>query len=199
MRHTSWTASLLASLALAWPAASWKTYRNFSAIDLPETPFSVFDKRPDDCPPCFNCNLEDFKCQQFGECSKANGKCSCPPGFGGEDCSEPLCGALPDGRNRSPRGKEKECQCKEGWTGINCNTCQTDQACDALMPEGEAGVCLKTGQLVSENFQMCDITNRKILDQLKDQIPQATFSCNQEAKECNFQCKPPLVLIVAAC
>lgn len=34
---------------------------------------------------------------------------------------------------------------------------------------------------------MCNITNRKIVDQLKDQIPQATFSCNAETEECNFQ------------
>jgi hypothetical protein len=58
-----------------------------------------------------------------------------------------------------------------------------------MMPEGEGGVCFKQGALVKENFQMCDITNRKILDQLKDKKPQATFSCNAETDECNFQCK----------
>ena len=56
------------------------------------------------------------------------------------------------------------------------------------MPEGEGGVCFKDGQLVKENFQICDITNRKILDQLKEQKPQATFSCDKENGECNFQC-----------
>lgn len=58
-----------------------------------------------------------------------------------------------------------------------------------MMPEGEDGVCYKDGQLVKENYQMCDITNRKILDQLKDKKPQATFSCNKESEKCNFQCK----------
>ena len=37
-----------------------------------------------------------------------------------------------------------------------------------MMPDGEGGVCYKDGQLVKENFQICDITNRKILDTLKD-------------------------------
>lgn len=157
--------------------------------DSPQDLFSIYGDRPDGCPPCFNCNLEDFKCKQFADCSKANGRCNCGPGFGGEDCSEPLCGALPDGKNRSPRGGAKQCECSEGWSGINCNVCQTNNACNAMMPDGEGGVCYKDGQLVKENFQICDITNRKILDTLKDKKPQATFSCNAESEECNFQCK----------
>ena len=128
-----------------------------------------------DCPPCFNCQLDAFQCQQFSDCNKYNGKCSCPPGFGGEDCSQPLCGSLADGDNRSPR-KGKSCDCKEGWEGINCNVCKTDDACNALMPEGEGGVCYKQGLVVKQNYQMCDVTNRKILDQLKEQKPQVTFS-----------------------
>lgn len=31
-----------------------------------------------------------------------------------------VCGALSDGRNRSPREKD-HCDCPEGWEGINCN------------------------------------------------------------------------------
>jgi len=57
------------------------------------------------------------------------------------------------------------------------------------MPDGNGGVCYKDGQLVKENFQVCDITNRKIVDQLKEKKPQATFSCNAATEECNFQCK----------
>ena len=56
-----------------------------------------------------------------------------------------------------------------------------------MMPEGEGGVCYKRGTVVKENYQMCDITNRKILDQLKEQTPQATFSCNADKKTCDFQ------------
>ena len=41
--------------------------------------------------------------------------------------------------------------------------------------------------MVKENHQMCDITNRKILDQLKERTPQATFSCNAVDDTCNFQ------------
>jgi hypothetical protein len=56
-----------------------------------------------------------------------------------------------------------------------------------MMPEGEGGVCYKQGLVVNENYQICNITNRKILDQLKEQKPQATFSCNAEDETCNFQ------------
>ena len=55
------------------------------------------------------------------------------------------------------------------------------------MPEQEDGVCYKQGVTVKENFQMCDVTNRKILDQLKERKPQVTFSCKAEDSTCNFQ------------
>lgn len=181
-------------LNLAGSCTAHKTYSNYSVAEAPDALFSIYGDRPEGCPPCFNCNLEDFKCHQFAECSKANGRCNCPPGFGGEDCSEPLCGSLPKGKDRSPRGSERECQCDDGWAGINCNVCQTNDACNAMMPEGEGGICYKDGQLVKENFQICDITNKKILDQLKEKKPQATFSCNAETEECNFQCRLLLTL-----
>lgn len=188
MRQRALATSLAAALGLAGTCAAHQTFANYSVPDSQASLFSIYGDRPDGCPPCFNCNLEDFKCHQFADCSKANGRCNCPPGFGGEDCSEPLCGSLADGKDRAPRGGEAECQCKEGWAGINCNVCKTNDACNALMPDGEGGVCYKDGQLVKENFQICDITNKKILDQLKDKKPQATFSCNAETEECNFQC-----------
>ncbi|KAL2820796.1 hypothetical protein BDW59DRAFT_112926 [Aspergillus cavernicola] len=158
---------------------------SYAATDLDSLLFSTLDDRPGECPPCFNCQLDAFNCTQFASCNKYTGKCLCPPGFGGEDCSTPVCGSLPD-RQRPPR-KDKYCSCKDGWDGINCNVCKTDDACNAVMPTGEDGVCYKQGVTVKENFQMCDVTNRKILDLLGDQKPQVTFSCEAQDKTCNFQ------------
>ena len=177
------------ALAALWGLnllCSSQAYHNYSQSDILQSSFAFEDDRPDGCPPCFNCNLEAFQCQQFATCNKYDGKCSCPPGFGGEDCSKPTCGSLAKGKNRSPRGGDV-CGCEEGWEGINCNVCKTDDACNALMPEDEGGVCYRGGQVVKENHQMCDITNRKILDQLKERTPQATFSCNAVENTCNFQ------------
>lgn len=65
--------------------------------------------------------------------------------------------------------------------------CKDDSSCDALMPEGLKGTCYKGGILVEKNYQMCQVTNRKILDILKGQIPEVTFSCNATSAECTFQ------------
>lgn len=178
-----------ALVAFATLVISWTTnaYRNTSEGYLPHPDFSIFDDRPPECPPCFNCNLEAFQCAQFSTCNKYDGKCSCPPGFGGADCSQPVCGSLARGKQRGIR-ETGSCDCDNGWNGINCNVCSTDQACDALMPENKGGICYNGGVVVKENHQMCDVTNRKILDQLKDRKPQITFSCNDKQETCNFQC-----------
>ncbi|CAG8743774.1 7978_t:CDS:2, partial [Acaulospora morrowiae] len=129
-----------------------------------------------DCPPCFNCQLSAFPCSHFSECNIYDGKCECPPGFGGNDCSVPVCNSLADGRNRLPREVNQTCQCTEGWGGINCNVCLTDSVCDPLVPTRSNGTCYKGGLTVHENFQMCNVTNKKILDMLPNQPPQVTFS-----------------------
>ncbi|KAI4287626.1 MAG: hypothetical protein L6R35_003112 [Caloplaca aegaea] len=183
MVGTSSALGALAFLALTWTSSA---YRNFSGSSLAQSPFSIQDDRPDNCPPCFNCNLEAFQCAQYGSCNKYNGKCSCPSGFGSDDCSKPLCGSLAQGKDR-PMREGDGCNCAEGWGGINCNVCETDNACDAMMPERKDGICYKEGIVVKENHQMCDVTNRKILDQLKEKKPQITFACNAEKEECNFQ------------
>ncbi|KAL4804807.1 hypothetical protein BDV18DRAFT_142569 [Aspergillus unguis] len=176
---------LLLALGLSLSKSTVFAQGNSSTADLDSLLFSALDDRPGDCPPCFNCQLDAFQCAQFASCDRYSGKCICPPGFAGQDCSEPVCGSLADPQR--PFRKDKTCSCKDGWGGINCNVCQTDDACNAMMPTGEDGVCYKQGVTVKENFQMCDVTNRKILDQLKERTPQVTFSCKEEDKTCNFQ------------
>ncbi|ODV82027.1 uncharacterized protein CANTADRAFT_87971 [Suhomyces tanzawaensis NRRL Y-17324] len=156
---------------------------------------NVFNVRPqppaednDKCPPCFNCNLPNFECTQFSQCNSFTGMCECRDGYGGMDCSEPLCGSLSDGnKNRPVRDANETCACKNGWDGINCNMCTSDESCDAFMPEGLKGTCYKSGILVNKNHQMCDVTNPKIISILNGLKPQATFSCNKTAEKCDFQ------------
>ncbi|KIJ67151.1 hypothetical protein HYDPIDRAFT_109174 [Hydnomerulius pinastri MD-312] len=151
----------------------------------------------DKCPPCFNCLLPAFTCGQFGNCDEYDGQCKCPPGWGGIDCLLPQCDSLADGDQRTLRGDEP-CECTEGWGGINCNVCKTDAACVGFplaggihseMDEGSVAnmTCYKGGETVFNNHQMCDITNRKILDMLPDRPPQVTFSCDNATSSCSFQ------------
>ncbi|EEH20574.2 hypothetical protein PABG_02805 [Paracoccidioides brasiliensis Pb03] len=168
----------------SWLVSSFSNYSDPRFLLSPD--LSLQGDRPKDCPPCFNCELEAFQCHQFAACNKYNGKCECPAGFGGDDCTVPLCGSLPDGKSRTPR-KEKYCKCTEGWEGVNCNVCKTNDACNVMMPEGGGGVCYKDGVTVKENYQMCSVTNRKIVDMLGAQKPEVTFSCKAADATCNFQ------------
>ncbi|KAI6025447.1 hypothetical protein EDC04DRAFT_2869360 [Pisolithus marmoratus] len=149
------------------------------------------------CPPCFNCLLPAFTCGQFGHCNEYDGQCKCPPGWGGIDCLIPQCDSLADGDHRTLRGDEP-CECKDGWEGINCNVCKTDDACAgfplsggvrAQIDDGAVAnmTCYKGGETVFSNHQMCDITNRKILDMLPGRPPQVTFSCDNATSTCSFQ------------
>jgi hypothetical protein len=44
-------------------------------------------------------------------------------------------------------------------------------------PDDGGGVCYKNGEVVKQNYQMCDVTNIKIVEIL------------DEDKTCDFQCK----------
>lgn len=55
------------------------------------------------------------------------------------------------------------------------------------MPTGDGGVCYQNGEVVKENYQFCDVTNKKIRGMLGSKIPQVTFTCKAESKECDFQ------------
>lgn len=85
--------------------------------------------------------------------------------------------------------KDQSCECDEGWMGINCNVCKSDRACDALTETGDGGVCYTGGEVVKQNYQMCDVTNRAIRDLLGAKVPQVTFTCEKASGECDFQCE----------
>lgn len=55
------------------------------------------------------------------------------------------------------------------------------------METGEDGVCYQMGEVVKNNFQMCDVTNHNILGILDGKIPQVTFTCEKDKAECDFQ------------
>ena len=84
--------------------------------------------------------------------------------------------------------QEGNCECDEGWTGINCNVCTENKACNALMEAGQGGVCYQNGEVVKQNHQICDVTNRKITDLLGEQRPEVTFTCKDDDHTCDFQC-----------
>ncbi|RKP01830.1 hypothetical protein CXG81DRAFT_11477 [Caulochytrium protostelioides] len=146
--------------------------------------------RPPECPPCFDCNLPVDRCLNFGTCSAYSGKCECPVGFGKDDCATPLCDspALPNA-HRAPRPEgARTCDCADGWTGLNCNMCRSDSACNALIPGGQNGTCYASASPVHANFFECNVTNPNIVQQLgPDQLPQATMQCHRDDAACQFQ------------
>lgn len=188
----------LASLLTAIGAAVWAsslvmaTPSNVS-VATPYLLSALDDDRPPECPPCFNCQLEKFACGNSGKCREWDGLCDCPTGFGGQDCLSPLCGSPLKGKQRFPREGD-ECKCDAGWDGLNCNVCTTDSACGDFLLHGERlgenGTCYTGGSTVSQSFQQCDVTNKKITDMLPGRPPKVTFSCDKQGageEKCNFQ------------
>ncbi|KAF7563263.1 hypothetical protein G7046_g879 [Stylonectria norvegica] len=177
---------LLGALAcLPSPAMAYLN-SSYSQLDMLRAQMALLDDRPDNCPPCFNCLLPAHTCAQYSGCNEFNGKCDCPEGFGGDDCLQPLCGSLARGKDRPMRSGDK-CECDPGWTGINCNVCTENKACDALMEAGEGGVCYQNGEVVNRNYQICDVTNEKITSLLGKQRPEVTFNCKEDDSTCDFQ------------
>ncbi|KAH9847646.1 hypothetical protein C2E23DRAFT_847481 [Lenzites betulinus] len=192
--------ALPTSLLLLWAQNAYAGRRNvsseYSLNPQVLSPLEVVNGRPERCPPCFNCQLDAFTCGNFGDCSQFDGQCKCPPGWAGIDCLTPQCDSLADGDQRRQREEGKECECKDGWGGINCNVCQTDDSCVGFPLRGQPigddervgnMTCYKGGETVFNNHQMCDVTNRKILDMLPDRPPQVTFSCEKQSNTCQFQ------------
>ncbi|KAM6490145.1 hypothetical protein JOM56_014337 [Amanita muscaria] len=152
---------------------------------------------PSKCPPCFNCLLPASTCGQYGECNPYNGQCNCPAGWGGIDCLTPQCDSLADGEHRRLREDGMSCECRDGWGGINCNVCKNDNSCRGFPLSGGIPsnieneianmTCYKGGETVFNNHQMCNVTNRKIVDMLPDRPPQVTFSCDSSDGKCAFQ------------
>ncbi|KAJ6544972.1 hypothetical protein DFH09DRAFT_1040442 [Mycena vulgaris] len=155
---------------------------------------------PEKCPPCFNCQLPAFACGQYGVCDPYDGQCKCPAGWGGIDCLIPQCDSLADGDQRRLREDGRSCECKDGWGGINCNVCKSNQACAAFPLVGGSPseddeevdpadmTCYQGGETVFNNHQMCNVTNRKIIDQVgADRAVQVTFSCDRLSETCSFQ------------
>jgi hypothetical protein len=84
--------------------------------------------------------------------------CSCPPGFGGATCSQPACGGTifqgsqrnlvppPQANSSFPNITASGCSCETGWTGTDCNVCQTSTACqNAFIASGAVSSNASTG------------------------------------------------------
>ncbi|KAI8455687.1 hypothetical protein BY996DRAFT_8460425 [Phakopsora pachyrhizi] len=84
-----------------------------------------------------------------------------------------VCGSLADGDKRHVRPENSTCcDCNKGWTGVNCNVCENNDSCAALIPPYSPGkllvqisnpqknrseaVCYKGGFAVNRNYQMCN-------------------------------------------
>lgn len=163
------------------------------ATQFPANPVlydDIFQDRPKECPPCFNCQLPAFNCANSGQCRNYDGQCDCPIGFGGQDCLSPLCGSPVKGKERYPREGD-ECLCDQGWGGLNCNVCQSSFACSNILLGderlGDNGNCYNGGSTVRQSFQQCDVTNKQIRELLPGRPPKVTFSCQRKSETCNFQ------------
>ena len=110
---------------------------------------------------CFNCNIPENKCLDYGECATETGLCSCPTGFGSPNCALPLCGKLP-ARRRKPA---EECTCAGGWTGMNCNVCSDNEACSEMTRPVE-GICYNEHIVVENAFKSCKFSKPSLIKRI---------------------------------
>lgn len=81
---------LLSGFFVVLKVSNAQQQKDIGYIDItPYNPSLTVFGVPEECPPCFNCMLPGFECLHFANCSEYDGKCNCPPGFGGNDCKQP--------------------------------------------------------------------------------------------------------------
>ncbi|KAJ3436347.1 wnt inhibitory factor [Anaeramoeba flamelloides] len=91
------------------------------------------------------CPYETTKCNGYGTCNTASGKCDCDPGYIGDycfynECHEKDCG---NGECKFDSGEGiGKCKCDEGWIGENC----TEDACPDNKCNGHGECNPETGE-----------------------------------------------------
>ena len=72
-----------------------------------------------------------FTCTNGGVCGVYGTSCKCQPSWKGKDCSIPAGPISNCGVSNSVLTINGTCQCTDGWTGINCDTCPWGTGCIA--------------------------------------------------------------------
>ncbi|KAL2912287.1 FAD-dependent urate hydroxylase [Polyrhizophydium stewartii] len=82
-----------------------------------------------------------------------------------------------------------KCVCPAGFGLNDCSQpfCQTDSACNPLVPGGQNGSCYNSMNPVFKNHVLCDVTNKAIVDALKERTPQLSLDCDKTSSTCDFQ------------
>merc|ERR1712080_70133 len=96
-------------------------------------------------------------CSRHGRCNGVTGKCECDIGYGGTDCSQPVC---PDCDN-GDCGDDATCLCQIGFEGTTCSEKSCAEGCDSdggkcnegecFCPQGLIGLECETTQEVCPN------------------------------------------------
>ncbi|KAI9358337.1 hypothetical protein DFJ73DRAFT_957802 [Zopfochytrium polystomum] len=106
---------------------------------------------------CYSCLTNG--CKNFGSCSGPT--CTCPPGFGGPDCSQPTCNSTTvSWYLRTVRSQDESCTCDSGFTGPTCNVCKTKTACTAVL--GSDAECNSSPEPWQTNHGVCDISDTRL-------------------------------------
>ncbi|KAG0056470.1 hypothetical protein BGZ89_002105 [Linnemannia elongata] len=133
-----------------------------ATVTAPTTPTGT----PSTCQPAFDCSKKP--CLNSGVCGQ-NNQCKCLPGFGGPDCSLMSCGSpLRDISQRPTVQPGSSCTtCDDGFSGANCNVCETDAACAtdtsrAPLFGDEKMVCNKKPEIFYNAFMTCDVNTPQL-------------------------------------
>ncbi|KAJ1560947.1 hypothetical protein HK405_005440 [Cladochytrium tenue] len=103
---------------------------------------------------CYDCSTQG--CLNYGTCTGSG--CSCPAGFGGTDCSTPLCGSANSANSDRPTRSGDTCTCDSGFSGPNCNICESDDVCTSS-GSVQSPVCNKNVKVWKSGYMSCTVNS----------------------------------------
>ncbi|KAF2068334.1 hypothetical protein CYY_010340, partial [Polysphondylium violaceum] len=132
----------------------------------------------------------------WGQGSCVNGACNCTYYYTGEDCSVNYNPDSPtwDHMDCNHGGRYcpsifgvdnlyRQCYCPPGWSGLECNVCESHNACMTTLPNATYETTCDNSAYVNElKYYSCVVTSAQVNEDLNNSTASATLQCGFPTK-----------------